>query len=301
VEVQLAGYKFVRQLGTGAGSRIFLARRVEDDQKVAVKHILRDVPDGERFIAQAESEYEIASQLDHPSLRRCVALHRVRKLLQTKELLLVMEYVRGVSLDKSRPNRLDRVLTVFRQIASGLDALHEAGFVHSDMKPNNVLLGENGLVKIIDFGQSCPIGHRKERIQGTPDFIAPEQVRRLPLDQRTDVFNVGASLYWVLTDENYPTALRGVNGSGGLDIVDIENPMAPIELNDRIPLSLSNLVMQCCKENPPERPADMKQLGSRLGAIQKQWQKELHRRKDIVRRRRLDDQGPRDQLAKDAS
>ena len=128
-------------------------------------------------------------------------------------------------------------------------------------------------MKIIDVGQSCPLHHRKERIQGTPDYIAPEQVRRMRLDQRTDVFNLGATMYWVLTSETYPTEIRGTDARGGISLMSPDNPLAPAELNDKIPLSLSKLVMECCRENPAERPADMKQLNARLAVVQKLWKK----------------------------
>ncbi len=130
-------------------------------------------------------------------------------------------------------------------------------------------------MKIIDFGQSCPIHHRKERIQGTPDYIAPEQVRRMPLDQRTDVFNLGATMYWVLTSEKYPTEIRGTDARGGISLMTSDKPVAPIELNDKIPLGLSNFVMECCRANPTERAADMKKVGARLAVIQKLWRRHL--------------------------
>jgi serine/threonine-protein kinase len=129
-------------------------------------------------------------------------------------------------------------------------------------------------VKIIDFGQSCAIGHKKERVQGTPDYIAPEQVRRSTLDQRTDVFNLGATMYWVLTGINYPTELPG-HLRGGVEIVKSDKPMTPKEINDKFPLALSQLIMDCCKSNPKDRPANMQQVESRLLIVQKLWRKKL--------------------------
>ena len=80
------------------------------------------------------------------------------------------------------------VVRIFQAVASAMGHMHSMGFIHADMKPNNIIVGsKNGAVKVIDFGQSCSIGTRKARIQGTPDFIAPEQVKLRPLDARTDV------------------------------------------------------------------------------------------------------------------
>ena len=80
-------------------------------------------------------------------------------------------------------------------------------------------------------------------------------------------------MYWVLTSEMYPTVIRGTDARSGISLVTSDKPIAPIELNDKIPLSLSILVMECCREDPNERPADMKQMGARLAVVQKLWRK----------------------------
>ena len=84
-------------------------------------------------------------------------------------------------------------------------------------------------------------------------------------------------MYWVLTSEKYPTAIRGIDVTGGISLISADHPVAPIELNDKIPVSLSKLVMECCRDNPDERPTDMKQLDARLAVVQKLWRK--HREK----------------------
>ncbi|MBI4716171.1 MAG: serine/threonine protein kinase [Planctomycetes bacterium] len=274
MNAEIPGYRILKQIGIGAASRIFISVELKTGKKFAVKHVVRNSPDDDPFITQVETEYAVSSKLRHPHLRHSYAIHRVRKLLQVKEVLLVMELVDGLNLEKARPNRLNTFLTIFQKVAQGLHAMHQAGFVHSDIKPTNIMLAPKGVVKIIDFGQSCPLLHRKERIQGTPDYIAPEQVERLPLDQRTDVFNLGATMYWVLTSEKYPTAIRGSDSRGGIALITSEKPVAPNEINDKIPLALSNLVMECCREKAADRPADMVQLGARLAMIQRLWRKQ---------------------------
>ena len=274
--LDLPGYRInASPIGVGAASKIYTALELNTRRTVAIKHVVRDSAADGRFLAQVETEYNICSSLNHPSLRRCFALHRVRKLLTVKELILVMEYVDGLDLETARSNRLNTFLTLFQKVAQGLNAMHEAGYVHTDIKPTNLMISKEGGVKIIDFGQSCPIHHRKERIQGTPDYIAPEQVRRMPLDQRTDVFNLGATMYWSLTSENYPTALSEHNAKDSIRLTNAKRPLAPNEHNDKIPLSLSRLVMECCRDNPSERPADMKQVVARLEAVRKVWNKQL--------------------------
>src|SRR4029079_13693760 len=127
---------------------------------------------------------------------------RKRKMLKTIELQLLMELVDGTSLDVQRPNSLGTLIQVFIQVASGLAAMHRMGYVHADIKPNNILVNEKLAVKIIDFGQSCATSTGKARTHGTPDYIAPEQVGRGPLTAATDVFNFGATMYWCVTDHH---------------------------------------------------------------------------------------------------
>ena len=94
-------------------------------------------------------------------------------MFAVKEMLLSMELFDGKNLEDSPSLSLLDVLLVFRMVASGLQAMHQQGFVHCDIKPNNILISEAGSIKIIDLGQSCKIGTIKPRIQGTPDYIAP--------------------------------------------------------------------------------------------------------------------------------
>lgn len=271
---ELPGYRVIRQLGIGAASKINLAVELKTGRKVAIKNVARQSAEDDPFIRQVETEYAVCSKLDHPYLRKVYSIHRRRKLLKVSEIIMVMELVDGLSLETARPNRLNTFLKIFQRVGEGLHAMHTGGFVHSDIKPTNILIAQGGVIKIIDFGQSCPLNHRKERIQGTPDYIAPEQVNRAPLDARTDVFNLGATMYWLLTSENYPTAIRGAEMRGQITLMNAEKPLAPVELNLKIPVALSNLVMECCRESPAERPADMKQVLSRLAVVQKLWAKQ---------------------------
>lgn len=273
VSLSIPGIRLTQGIGTGARSRIYLAVDVKTGQRFAVKRVVRGGPEDDRFIEQAENEFAVAGKVDHPAIRKCYDIHRARKLLQVRELYLVMEYVAGTGLDRSMPNRLIAFLKLFIRVAEGLHAMHMAGFIHTDIKPNNILIGQGG-VKIIDLGQACPIGHRKERIQGTPDYIAPEQVDRGVLNQRTDVFNLGATMYYVLTLNTFPTQVRGADLRGGIALVDTTGPLAPIEINDKIPLALSNLVMDCCRSDPTQRPADMMQVIHRIRAAKEVWKRQ---------------------------
>ncbi len=294
MSADLADYQIERQIGTGARSRIFAALEVKSRRRIALKRVLRNSAADDPFLRQVEIEYEVARHVEHAHVRGVLALHRVRKMLQVRELVLAMEFVDGLPLEKALPNRLDRFLSIFIDAASGLEAIHRAGFVHADIKPHNIMRGRGGLLKIIDLGQASPIGKRKERIQGTPDFIAPEQVHRKILNERTDVFNLGASMYWVLTTESYPTEIAGQTGRGVA--ITPTQALAPIEINAKIPRSLSDLVMECCRSSPSQRPADMAELRARLTSIRALWNKRRQTLKEAHLAKRQ--QGEADELTR---
>ena len=266
----IPGYTVYERLGVGARSTIWLVMDQATGEQFALKRVVRRSNDDNKFVTQAVNDYSVSSQVRHPVLRRSFEMWRVRRLLQLREVHVLMELVQGRTLEQIGPKGpLPALLQTFIHVAEGLDALHQQGFVHADMKPNNILITEAGDVKVIDFGQACPLGHVKKRIQGTPDYIAPEQVEKgVPLTQRTDVFNLGATLYWAVTGRNYPTVMPSNKRRGGIGLVGPREAPPPDEVNPAVPTALSRLIMDCCKENPRDRPGEMQEIVRRLEVSQ---------------------------------
>lgn len=261
---QLLHYNLLEVLGRGAGSTIYRARDSQTGRIVALKHVQRVKPKDIRFVEQMETEYEVSRAFSHPNLRRAMML-KVNKslLLKVVDAVLVLEYFDGRPLERSLPSNLRDVIDTFIQAAEGLQAMHRMGFAHCDIKPNNLLRSDSGHVKIIDFGQACRIGTIKERIQGTPDYIAPEQVTRQPISEATDVFNLGATLYWAVTGKHIPTAYHAKRKGENSFLVDSMFKTAT-ELNPEVPKPVSEAIMQCVANKQSARPQSMDELIRKL-------------------------------------
>lgn len=262
--LEVPGYQVMQYLGRGAGSTIWQIRDRQQDEVYALKRVVRQSSEDVRAMRQALNESRIAAKLDHPVMRRIYRAIRVRRWLQVREIHLVMEYCEGQTLQDNCPHSIMEVTRIFSTVAEGLAHMNAKGFVHADTKPNNIIIAPDGTVKVIDLGGSCRLGTIKPRIQGTPDFIAPEQVYRRHLDARTDVFNLGATLYWTLTGRAIPTVLP----KKGAVTFKAETALVPAEkLRPDIPPSLNKLIADCIEIHPSRRPASVAEVGSRLGLI----------------------------------
>ena len=259
--LSVGDFTIIKRIGTGARSTIYLATDKQDNINVALKRVIFERPQDSRIFEQTQTEYKVARRIDHPYVRKCYKLKKLRRLLKVKELLLSMELFEGKTLENSPTLSLLDVLLVFRMVATGLNAMHREGFLHCDIKPNNILLSKSGSIKIIDLGQSCKIGTIKPRIQGTPDYIAPEQVRRKHLGPKTDIFNLGATMFWALTGKNVPTLIPKKDSFG---LLIPQTLRAPHELKEQIPIGVSKLVIDCIKDDPAQRPRNMMTVISRL-------------------------------------
>ena len=154
------------------------------------------------------------------------------------------------------------------RLGYALAHMHSRGFVHADMKPHNIVLRDDGSVKIIDLGQSCAVGTVKPRIQGTPDYIAPEQVHLRPITPKTDIYNLGATMYWTLTGAHIPTALPKHDSLvGSLDDHLIEKPKPIRELRPDLPEMLADVIMHSVEVESDRRPASMDAVADRLELI----------------------------------
>ncbi|XAM00729.1 serine/threonine-protein kinase [Phycisphaeraceae bacterium D3-23] len=269
---QIAGYDVVATLGQGAASTLYAVRDKKGDV-YCLKRVVKNSPSEQRFLDQAICEYEVAQQVDSPLLRKVHRLIKHRALIRTNEVLVLLEMVEGKTIEHIKLASILSFCRLFHAAATGIKVMHDAGIVHADIKPSNIMITSEGKVKIIDFGQSCKVNTIKRRIQGTPDYIAPEQVLRRPITYRTDSFNLGATMYWKLTGRHVPTLIPKKDTAVSLRTESQGEFLPPIEIDPEVPPALSNLVMECVQTEPKQRPGSMDAIIDRLGIAASQAQR----------------------------
>ena len=256
-------YEVLAEIGRGGMGSIFRARDTELDETVALK-VLGGEIDADT-VARFVQEIKTARSVVHPNVVRAHTLDRWREFR-----FIVMEYIDGVPLATwmervPMPSRTDR-LHVALQIAAGLEAAHRAGIIHRDIKPENILVTGSGLAKILDFGiaRSEASGHTlttSGTVLGTPRYMSPEQIQGKTLDRRTDIYSLGAVLYFLFTGvepfvgkdvrDTMMTHLRGVT-------------RAPRDLDPTVPRPLSDAILKALAVEPEGRFATADALAAAL-------------------------------------
>jgi serine/threonine-protein kinase len=264
-QLDAMNYRVINTLGTGAGSTILLiSDKKAGGHRYALKIVKRQSPADDIYIAQARIEYEVAQRLRHPNILKIYDCRTKRAWFRITSVELLMEYVNGRTLDELEEPRLGKLVLIFNQAAAAVAHMHRRGVYHGDLKPSNIMLAQTGRVKLIDFGTAWIRGQEKNRVQGTPQYIAPEQVSAKIVDQRTDIYNFGATMYRMFTGQ---FANRKIPKSGETPGQQKLLLTAPIKLNPRIPRTLNETIMACLEPCPESRPADMHEVKHQLVAV----------------------------------
>ena len=278
----LHGYRVRKWLGDGAFSVVYLVEDPKTHVQYALKHVISEGDKEDRYLDQLRMEWEVGRRLKHRNIRDIVDMRGDQGfkiggvgLLKKpgKDLGLVMEMIDAPSLEDLLQKgelrfSVPEWITIFRDVASALVHIQDKGYAHADMKPNNILWDRNH-TKVIDLGQACAVGTVKKRIQGTPGYIAPEQAFRNEITPLTDVYNFGATLYWVLVRDEIPCALPSKNGKVGSAVNpdQIRMPRPVHEQDPRIPAGFNEIVMQCIRVAPEARFQSMEMVAERLDAL----------------------------------
>ena len=262
---KLLNYEVLGTLGEGAGSVIYRVVDRTTGREYALKHVVRDTDKDIRFVEQMTAEFELSKQFNHPNLRRSYDL-KINKtmLLKTAEAFLVMELVEGRALDQHLPPALTDVVDTFIHAAQGLKYMHAMGYVHCDIKPNNILRSGTGMreghrLRPIGQDRHCQGAH-----PGHPRLHRPRAGRPqadLRPNRRVQPRRDHVLGHHRVT--HIPT-LYTVNKKGENSFLVDERFKTPQDLNPKVPNALSNLVMECIATQPRNRPSNMDQVVTRL-------------------------------------
>ena len=262
-------FQVIGTLGTGAHSTILNVRRTADSKHYALKVVPINEPEDMKFLQQAEHEYEIAQKLDHPGLIKIYALETQKDwLFRVKKVHLLIEYVNGKTLDLMPRIPMPQLVQIFERIAAGLVHMHRREVYHADMKPSNVMLSKTGEVKIIDFGLAWNKGESKDRVQGTPEYMAPETAKHKLINERTDIYNFGATMYRLLTWRLPPCAVSVEDGGVPLDSKTWQRLFKPVtEFVPDAPPVLVKLIHRCLTYNSHGRPERVSEIQGTLDRL----------------------------------
>jgi serine/threonine protein kinase len=266
---RIGRFSVIGTLGTGAHSTILHIRRNEDSKHYALKVIPIDSAEDNKFLTQAEHELLVAQKLDHPNLLKVYTLEKVKDwLFRVRKVHLLSEYVNGKTLDTCPRLTIPRLVQVFKCVADGIVHMHRRQVCHGDLKPNNILLSRSGEVKIIDFGLARIKGEGGGRIQGTPEYMAPEQIKHSLINERTDIYNFGGTMYRLVTWRLPPPVVSEEDGNLPLDAKTWKRLYKPVEeLADRTPPVLCELINRCLSFDALNRPERMSEVQNTLDRL----------------------------------
>src|SRR5919204_3180237 len=258
-------YRVEETLGHGGMASVYLARDRELDRPVALKVLAEQFVDDDAFRRRFMREARLAARLSHANV---VQVYDTGE--EDGRPYIVMEYVSGETLAdvlaRRRKLPVREALDVGRQAALGLEHAHTAGLVHRDVKPQNMLIRDDGLVKIADFGiaRAAEVSRLTElgTVLGTAAYLAPEQARGHEVTLAADIYSPGAVLYEALTGRtphqfSSLTELAEKQRSG--EVVPVR------DLEPGVPQNVEALVMRCLAREPRFRPASAGEMASELG------------------------------------
>jgi len=270
---EIHGYQLLDRIGSGAESIIFRAKDLSTGDTVAIKYVSIDNRENRKYLRHVCNEYKMLRLL----ARRpgglpdgvIVAYRLIRRgfLRRRKQYSLVMKYVDGVDLRRERRYPIGQLIELMRQVSDTLSALHAQGIIHGDLKPENMIVSPTGRVTLVDFGFSCPSGSQLVSIRGTRDYIAPEQVDMAPLTEKTDLYNFGATMYFLFAGRHAP-ALMPQPGDNA-HFIGIRDWQAPplSEVTPGIPPELDEIILRCLQKRTFERPSCIEEVREVLTAV----------------------------------
>ena len=246
-------YQIIRTIGEGGMANVYLAHDTILDRDVAVKVLRGDLAGDEKFVRRFQREAIAASSLSHPNI---VEMYDVGE--DDGKYFIVMEYIEGRTLKSLIKKRgaltLSEVIDIMLQITSGLSCAHESYIIHRDIKPQNILILDDGRVKITDFGIAMALNSNEltqtNSVMGSVHYLPPEQANGSGSTIKSDIYSTGILMYELLTGK---IPFKGDNAVE-IAIKQMKDPIPSVcEYNFEIPQSIENIILKATAKNPRNR------------------------------------------------
>ena len=262
----IAHYKILRKLGKGGMGEVFLARDEKLGRKVALKVLPPQAAGNQERLERFRREAKAVAALNHPNIVTIYSVEEVDGLH-----FLTMEYVEGRTLSDAVPDsglHLQRFFEIGIALSDALSKAHEKGIIHRDLKPRNVMVDQDGRIRVLDFGlakllptkaldgtdpdstEPTEVLTGEGKVVGTTPYMSPEQLRGRPLDARSDIFSLGILLYWMSTG-SHP-----FGRDTSVDVISAiltANPPPVTEIKEGIPRHLARVIRHCLEKEPSQR------------------------------------------------
>jgi len=254
-------YRVERELGHGGMATVYLAHDEELERPVAVKVLPEHLAGDDAFRARFVREARLAGRLSHPNVVRVYDAGEA-----DGRPFIVMEYVPGASLADTGPLPVPRVVDLGTQACAGLQHAHDAGLVHRDVKPANLLVRDDGVLKIADFGIARAAESTRHTqagmLLGTAAYLAPEQIAGEDATAASDLYSLGAVLYELLAGRP-PYSFSSLGELAAKQAEGIVEPVADVAPD--VPREVEAAVMHALARDPGFRPASAAELAQELG------------------------------------
>ena len=268
----ISHYKVLSEVGRGGMGVVYKAEDLKLKRKVALKFLRSDVLEDEEHKERFLREAQAAAALDHPNI---CTVHEIDEV--DGETFIAMAYLEGQTVKRKaaeRPLKLDEALDIAIQTAQGLQAAHEKGIVHRDIKSANLMITPQGQVKIMDFGLA-QLADRSKLTKttaslGTPSYMSPEQAQKSKTDRRTDIWSLGVVVYEMVTGR---LPFEREREQAVLYSIVNEEPEVMAAQRVDVPVELDHIVGKAMAKDPDERYqhveemiVDLRGLGKKLGS-----------------------------------
>ena len=253
-------YQIIKTLGEGGMANVYLAHDNILDRDVAVKVLRGDLANDEKFVRRFQREALSASSLSHPNI---VQMYDVGE--DDGQYYIVMEYVDGKTLKQVLKQRghlsITEVIDIMLQVTDGMAHAHDAYIIHRDIKPQNIMILSNGMIKITDFGVATALNSTQltqtNSVMGTVHYLPPEQANGKGSTIRSDIYSMGIMMYELLT------GLVPYKGDSAVEIAlkHLKEPLPSIrKQNPSIPQSIENIIIKATAKNPKNRYTDARSM-----------------------------------------